>query len=202
MNMIFRNKKIRLLLACISLLLLVNMIQESYAKYVSSASADSTFAIAEWAFKVNLQDVLQNSNFSSTIVPVIDTNPNIAAGVVAPTSTGYFDVKIDSSDVGVAFDEQITLSRNSTNTVTDLVFTGYKLNDGEVVSFSNTANPTFTINHNLNEENTVNVYRFYIAWIDGTGENMDNADDTQAASDGVASVKIDLRFIQKASNSS
>lgn len=199
MNKLFKNRRFRLLLACISLLLLIDMIQDSYAKYVSSASASGGFTIAEWAFKVNLQDVLQNNNFSSTIVPVFTQNNNIASGVIAPTSTGYFDVTIDSSEVGVAFDEQLTLSRSATNTVTDLIFTGYKLNDNQVVNFVNTSSPTITVSHNLGEENTVNTYRIYIEWLDGNGETMNNAADTQAAASGVASARVDIQFIQRAS---
>ena len=198
MDKILKNRKFRLLLACISLLLLVDMIQDSYAKYVSSAEASSNLTIARWAFMVNNQDVINNSNFSTTILPVIDSNPNIASGVIAPTSTGYFDVTIDSSNVGVSYDEEITLSTGTNNNVTDIMFTGYKLNNNEIVSFQNTTNPTFTLSHLLTEQNRVNTYRFYIKWNDGTGETMNNAADTQATVDGNATVKINLRFIQKA----
>lgn len=199
MDKLLKNRKFRLLLACISLLLLVDMIQESYAKYVSSAEASSNLTIARWAFMVNNQDVINNSNFSTTILPVIDSNPNIASGVIAPTSTGYFDVTIDSSNVGVSYDEEITLSTGTNNTVTDIMFTGYKINNEEsIVEFQNTTNPTFTISHPLTEQNKVNTYRFYIKWNDGTGETMNNTADTQATVDGNATVKINLRFIQKA----
>ncbi len=198
MDKLLKNRKFRLLLACISLLLLVDMIQDSYAKYISSAEASSNLTIARWAFMVNNQDVLNNSNFSTTIQPVIDSNPNIASGVIAPTSTGHFDVTIDSSNVGVAYDEEITLTTGDNNTVTDIIFTGYKLNNGEIVEFQNTTNPSFTINHLLTEQNKVNTYTFFIKWTEGTGETMNNAADTQATIDGNATVKINLRFIQKA----
>lgn len=199
MEKMLKSRKLRLLLACISLLLLVDMVQDSYAKYVSSAEANGSFTIARWAFMVNNQDVLSNSNFSATILPAFDTNAHIATGVIAPTSTGYFDVTIDASNVGVSYDEQFTLSRASTNTVTDIKFTGYKLNNGNVVTFNNTTNPTLTTTHLLSEANRVNTYRFFIEWYDGQNETMDNSDDTQASANGVAAIKVDLRFIQKAS---
>ena len=201
MNKIFKSCKFRLLLACISLLLLVDMIQESYAKYVSSAEADSDLTIASWAFLVNNQDVISNNDFSNTIVPVIDTNANIKAGYIAPTSTGYFDIVIDSSDVEVAFDEQISVSPGLTNSVTDIVFTGYKINNGNVTTFSNPANPTITTSHSLNEQVTTNTYRIYIEWVDGNGENMNNAADTQAAINGTATINTTIHFIQRASQS-
>ena len=197
---IIGKRQFRLLLACIALLLLVNMIQDTYAKYISSASANSEFTIARWSFLVNTQDVLNNSDFSNTIVPHFDTNANIASGVIAPTSTGYFDIVINSTNVGVAFDETITLEQSSTNTVTDLVFTGYSLNNGNVVSLNDVTTATITSSHPLNEQNTVNTYRVYIKWNDNAlTETMDNSDDTDAAVNGEASIDINLNFVQSAS---
>ena len=198
MYKIIKNRKLRLVLACISLLLLVDMIQDSYAKYVSSTEANGNFTIARWAFMVNNQDVLNNSNFSNTIVPVFDTNPNIAAGVIAPTSTGYFDVTIDSTNVGVSYDEEITLTTDANNTVSDIIFTGYKLNNNNIVNFTNNTTQTFTTSHSLNETNKVNTYRFFIEWHDGENETMNNSADANASKNGNATIKINLRFIQKA----
>ncbi len=193
----FKNRLFRLLAACMSLLLLINMIEDTYAKYVSSAEAESTFTIARWAFTVNNQDVISNSDFSNTLVPVIDTNANIASGVIAPTSTGYFDITIDASNVGVSFDETITVTSGDDNTVTDLVFTGYTKNNGTLIPITNSN--TLTTTHLLSQNPTTTTYRFFIEWVDGNGETMDNEDDTQASIDGVASVNISIQFIQRAS---
>ena len=198
MGKIMHNRKFRLLLACISLLVLVDQIQSTYAKYISSADANSNFTIARWAFTVNNQDVISNNNFTNTIVPVIDANANISSGVIAPTSTGYFDITIDSSNVGVSFDEEITLSHSANNTVSDIVFVGYKKNNGNLIQFSNNTT-TITTTHLLTDQTNVNTYRFYIEWIDGVGEDMDNSDDTAAAINGTAAITINLRFIQRAS---
>ena len=198
MSGLFSSRKFRLLLACISFIILMDLVQDTYAKYVSSADATGNFSIARWAFTVNNQDIIANSNFSNTIVPVLDANSNINSGVIAPTSTGYFDIVINSSNVGVAFDETITLSLDEDNTVTDLVFTGYKKNNDPVVNFTNTS--VITTSHQLNEATTINTYRFYIEWRDGTGETMDNSDDTDASINGVAAVNVNINFVQRASN--
>lgn len=196
MSDFFRSKKIRALIVIFSILLLLNLIQESYAKYTSSASANSSFTIAEWSFNINNQDIITNSNFSSTISPVIDTSSYIKSGVIAPTSTGYFDIVIDSTNVGVAYDQTITISKDQTNTVTDINFTGYKINNGTLQTFNN--NSSITISHGLNDS-TVNTYRFYIQWFEGTGENMNNADDTLASHEGIAKIDVDVSFVQRAS---
>ena len=192
----FKTKKFKLLLAMLSLLFLTNSIQESYAKYISSASAISNFSIAQWTFIVNNQDVLNNGDFSSTIVPVIDSNSNIKNGVIAPTSTGYFDVTIDFSNVDVSFREEISLSNLVSSSVSDLIITGYKVNDGSLNSIS--SGDSIIVNHNLNESNKIEKYRFYVEWLDGTGETMNNETDTEAAASGVAKVKVNLNFIQVA----
>ena len=197
---VMKKRQFRLLLACISLLLLINTIQNTYAKYVSSADANSNFSIARWAFVVNNQDVLANGDFSNTIVPVFDTNQYIATGVIAPTSTGYFDIEINSSDVGVAFDQTLTLDQGDDNTVTDIVFTGYQLNSGTLVSLNDVTTATLTSTHPLNEQIKVNTYRIYIKWNDNSQtENMDNSDDAEASAIGTASVAVNLDFVQKAS---
>lgn len=201
MNKIIKNRKFRLLLACISLLLLVDMIQDSYAKYVTSAEGETNFTIASWIFLVNQQDVINNSDFTNTITPVINSNANIKAGTIAPTSTGYFDVTIDSTDVEVAYDETITLTTGASNTVEDLIFTGYTLNSGSTVAFaSNSSSASITVNHNLNEQTTVNTYRFFIEWDDGINATMDNADDVDASTSGEASIAVNIHFIQRATN--
>ena len=169
------------------------MVQETYAKYISSADANSHFAIARWNFTVNNQDVIANSDFSNTIVPTWDSNDHIESGVIAPTSTGYFELTIDSSNVGV--------SPGTTNSVPDIIITGYTLNDGPLVTIDNTNNSTITSTHLLGEETTTNTYKFFIKWNDDAAtEQMNNAADTAASVEGTANVHISINFIQKASN--
>lgn len=196
MDKILQNKKIRLLIAVVSLFLLVDLVQDTYAKYVSSADANGEFTIARWAFTINEQDVIANNDFSNTLVPHIDANANISNGVIAPTSTGYFEIEIDSSNVGVAFDQTITLNQATNNTVTDLVFTGYQINNGSVVNLASGTN-TITTTHLLTDANNTNVFRFFIEWKDGTGETMNNENDTNASTNGIAAVAVNVNFVQK-----
>lgn len=192
----FKTRKFKLLLALVSLLVLVNTIQESYAKYISSASANSNFSIAQWTFKVNDQDVLANNEFSSTIVPVVEGNEHIRDGYIAPTSTGYFDIIIDHSNVGVSYNQNLSLTPG-TNSINDLVITGYTVNDGELITFDDD-DYTIDVNHYLSDNTLRDVYRFYVKWIDGEGESMDNAADTEASKTETSTIAINLKFIQLA----
>ncbi len=204
MEKLLHNRKFKLLIACMSLILLLDLMQDTYAKYISSADATGNLTIAKWSFLVNEQDVLSNNDFTNTILPEFDSNANIASGVIAPTATGYFEVEIDSSEVGVSFDQVISLAQGDDNTVDDIVFTGYKKGNGNVVAFApNTTSTSITSTQLLNDPNTVNKYRFYIAWNDNSAtETMDNADDTEAAVSGTAAVSVNIQFIQRASTAS
>ena len=135
-------------------------------------------------------------DFSNTITPVFPGTTHIKSGVISPTSSGYFDVTIDSTNVEVSFDEEITLSLGEDNTVTDLTFDSYSLNNGTPVSLSG-ASPTITTTHLLSDTQRVNTYRFYVTWYDGLDENMNNVEDTEAAIDGTANVEVGIRFIQR-----
>ena len=188
-------KKVYLLLALASLLLLVSVIQNTYAKYISKATANSNFTIASWNFKVNNQDINANSNFSNVIVPVFENNPNIKDNVIAPTSEGYFDINIDHSNVDVSFTEKINLNFSGTNTVSDLKITGYAINDGSIIEFNGNEISTDCL---LSDNVKINKCRFYVTWIDDDGQTMQNKDDTEAAKNGNASISVSLSFIQKA----
>ena len=195
MTMIFKSRKVRFFIALFSMLLLFNMIEGSYAKYVSSAEAGSSIAIAKWAFKVNDQDVLDESDFSETIMPVFEGSSYIAPDVIAPGSEGYFDIEIDSSETDVNFTETISLSLANDNTVNDLKIIGYKKNNGSFIEFTN---ETAIVNNvNYNDSDRVNTYRVYVKWLDGEGETMNNASDTAASKNGVASIAITTHFIQR-----
>ena len=197
MTSILKSRKLRYFIALFSLFLLFDMIQDSYAKYVSSAEAYNDITIAKWSFKVNSQDVLDESDFSETIMPVFEGSSYIAPGVIAPTSEGYFDIEIDSTDTDVNYIETITLSKANENTISDLKIIGYKLNDGEFVEF--TDNTVISTTKRYDSIQKINKYRVYVKWMDGEGEIMDNADDTTASKNGVASIAITINFIQTTS---
>lgn len=200
MKKILEKRKYRILLAFISFIFLIDLMQDTYAKYITSADANSNLTIASWSFLVNTQDVIDDSDFSTTIIPTFDQNSNIASNVIAPTSTGHFEVEIDSTNVGVNFNETIVVTKNASNTIDDLVFTGYKVNNGSVVSLQNLDTVTLNNVHTTSDLTKVNTYTFYFEWNDDAQtETMDNEDDTAATIDGVASIDVNLSFVQSTS---
>lgn len=186
------NRKITFLLALLALFYCVSLIQSTYAKYLSTADADTNITIARWNILVNNQDISQNSNFSEVLEPTFTGNENIKDGVIAPTATGYFDITLDGSTTDVSFSYDISFSEAEDNTVTDLKITKYEI-DGH----SYTYNGPISGNILLNDQNRALTVRVYVEWVDQTDdETMTNVDDTTAANSGVAKFKVNVNVIQ------
>lgn len=186
------NRKITFLLALLALFYCVSLIQSTYAKYLSTADADTNITIARWNILVNNQDISQNSNFSEVLEPTFTGNENIKDGVIAPTATGYFDITLDGSTTDVSFSYDISLSEADDNTVTDLKITKYEIN-----GHSYTYNGPISGNILLNDQNRALTVRVYVEWVDQTDdETMTNVDDTTAANSGVAKFKVNVNVIQ------
>ena len=190
------NRKHRFLIAFVSLFILISIIQETYAKYLTNASANTNMTIARWNIIVNNQDILNNSDFSNGIKPVFLGSEHIADGILAPLSEGYFDIVVDATNVDVSFNQVITLSHGKDNTVSDLAITGYSVDNGSIISFDKET--TFTNEILLSDQTRIHTYRIYVKWLDGENETMDNEKDTEATKSGKASIKVDVSFIQKA----
>lgn len=188
--------KIRLFVALISLLYCVSLIQSTYAKYVTSADANANITIARWNVLINNQDVKNNSDFSSKITPVFAGNNNIAANIIAPTSTGYFDIIVNGNNSDVSFTYTITLSNDTNTKVTDLKLVNYTLDGGTATNF---VDNKITGDVLLNDSNKTHTIRVYVMWNDDSStETMNNASDTAATSDGKAIMDINVNLIQKA----
>ncbi len=189
-------KKFRLLIAFISLLMCLTFIQDTYAKYVNNVSGEANMTVARWKILVNDEDITSGSLAQEVITPVFSGNEYIKSDVIAPTSTGYFDIIIDAKDTDVSFNYTITANASLESSVTDLVTTGYSINGGEVVNFeSYNENITGLVNHNTTDVLTIRVY---VMWNDGDSSNMDNDADTLAATDenSKALLNVSLSFIQ------
>ena len=188
------NKKIMILLAFVSLFLCVITLQDTYAKYTSHVNGGSNISIARWRILVNNFDIKEELTTSNLITPVFSGNENVKDGVIAPTSTGYFDIIIDSTDTDVSFTYNITVNSSEDSIVDDIVITGCSLNGQNVGFADNTAMGTIMVN----SVTKINTLRVYIEWNDGEGSTMDNAADTDTTrvADSVAKILVDAHFTQ------
>ena len=67
-------KKSIVLLAIFFTFLTICLIIQTYAKYISSASGETSISIAKWNIKVNNKSIKTDTNISSTIDPVFRGN--------------------------------------------------------------------------------------------------------------------------------
>lgn len=196
----FYKKIILILICCIllaSLLLFINMI---YAKYKTKVSGKASISISRWDIKVNDNSIKNNQDISSTITPVFPGNEYIASNIIAPTAEGYFDLFLDYTATDVAFKYEINVTPNEESAVKDLVTTGYSVDDGEKIEFSEFNSP-ISETVNLSNENKTKKIRIYIIWNDNPDtSSMDNLSDTSSTlkADSSAILDVSVAFTQVA----
>lgn len=190
------NRKVMLLIACFCVFMCIMTLQETYAKYTSALNETTDITIARWRILVNDFDVRSNSSTTNLITPVFSGNANISSGVIAPTAQGYFDIILDASGTDLAFNYTFTITNTNDSPVSDIRVTRCTLN-GVNVAYNN-GSVTGTIRLT---DPRVNALRVYIEWYDGTGENMNNAQDTSTTmlDDSVAKINVKANFIQVSS---
>ena len=194
-------KKIILILVCFIilalLLLLMNII---YAKYKTEVAGIASISISRWDIKVNDNSIKNNQDISSTITPVFPGNEYVASNIIAPTAEGYFDLFLDYTATDVAFKYEINVTPNEESAVKDLVTTGYSVDDGEKIEFSEFNSP-ISETVNLSNENKTKKIRIYIIWNDNPDtSSMDNLSDTSSTlkADSSAILDVSVAFTQVA----
>ena len=190
------NRKIILLAAFVCAFLCILTLQDTYAKYTSAVTETTDISIARWRILVNDFDIRSSSSTTNLITPVFSGNANIASGVIAPTAEGYFDIVIDATDTDLAFTYTITVSNSDDSPVSDIRVTNCTLNGTDITFDDDVVSGTISLS-----DQRVNTVRVYIEWYDGTGENMNNAEDTSTTmlTDSVAKVNVNANFTQVSS---
>lgn len=189
-------KKFILLIILILVLTSVFFLIQIFAKYLTSASGDTTMNVARWNILVNNISIKNNTDISNTLTPVFPGNENIASNIIAPTAEGYFDLNFDFSDADVSFEYEITTTVDENSSVKDLVTTGYSVDDGEKITFDEINSPiqdTILLTDNIETQKI----RVYVKWNDDENATMDNAADTLATTSGnPATLNVNISFTQ------
>ena len=190
-------KKILILIAIIFLIISIFFIIQTYSKYLSSATGETSVSIAKWNIKVNNLSVTTNTDISASIVPVFPGNSNIANNIIAPTAEGYFDLILDFQDTDVSFNYTISSSVAEDSPVKDFVIVGYSIDNGERIDITDTQDNLVSEDILLTDNITTRTVRIFVKWIDDDSQTMDNADDTIATtSDNPAKFNVNLSFKQ------
>lgn len=129
-------KKFKVLIVIASLAITLSLMSNTYSRYIATSDGNVEIEFAKWQILVNTADVTDSTTSNLEFEPVIDnTNSNIAANKVAPTSTGYFDIEIDPTNVDVSFNYTISLGfinnlideNGNEIKISDLIITEYSI---------------------------------------------------------------------------
>ena len=192
--MIKNYKNYIIIILILIIITISGILYYTYAKYITSISSDTEISVARWNITVNNENITTGSNFSNIITPVFPGNNNIAPDVIAPTAEGYFDIILDVSNTDVSLRYTITTSPNQDSAVSDLIISGYSINNGE------RQDPigTFVIEDTIpyDSQNKQQTIRIFLKWNDdaNNGAIMNNDDDTNATSNTNNKAKINVNF--------
>ena len=168
------KNKIKILIVFITLAFSLSIMSNTYSRYVADANGDITLAFAKWQILINDEDITNGEEKTLSITPVIMESENVAAGKLAPSSVGYYDIEIDATNVETSFNLDITLEENID--MPDLKISKYSINDEEEIDIEdNEINKTFYYQDGLG---IINI-RIYFEWYDMDDNLMDDEEDTR-----------------------
>lgn len=201
--------KVKFLIVLLSLSITLSLTSNTYSRYVADTTGNLEVSFTNWQILVNETDITSNANSSITLTPIIEENSNIAKNKIAPTSTGYFDIDIDPSNVELSFDYAITLAVENEN-IPDLMITKYALlnsTDTEEDALEVTNIDGNVIEGSLQYDNSVDdfnfepfIIRIYFEWYEGIDETMDDEADSLIgtnAQNETLRINANIEFSQK-----
>ena len=193
-----KKKDIRFILIFIIVVAisLTYLFRSAYAKYKRQIEGNTNSTIASWNIKVNNESINNKTVLTNYITPTYDANQYIKNNVLAPGSTGYFEIVINAQEVDVDFNYEISGEVNEDTPLDDLKITQYEQNN-VTSNYNSTDKITGTI-----QKNTGNTtIKVYFEWDDNDQtETMNNRDDTDYATNPdnqQTKIKVTIKFTQK-----
>jgi len=189
MSLFYFDKKLKLLIFLICILVLMSTVTTTYSRYVSSSTGTVTTEFARWQLFVNNQNISENYGSSIDFIPTIEENVNVAANKIAPSSKGFFDIAINPTNVDVSFEYSINFTIPEDSLIKDIKITHYAIVQGETISDNSEITKTnFSGNEIRNvllyDNNVLNfsfspfVIRIYFAWVDDETGYMNDEEDS------------------------
>ena len=188
------KKKIVLVLALISLLILIAGSAYSYAKYFTRLNESIGSTIKRWDIKINNETIRNKTTLENNIIATFpNVNGNTKTNKIAPGIEGYFDITIDYSGVDVDFTYTLNIEGDA---VADIELSKLEV-DGVQVDASQGVSGDIIINGT----DTTKTIRAYVKWIDdATNELDDNEDTIIAIENDAVDFDVQISFVQKNPN--
>ena len=196
------KRKVFFFITVLWLITSVLVIQSTYAKYLTTLSSEGSFDLASWEIVLNNQDIINNSNFTSTLSLTIPGTTYYSTGALVPTAVGYFQLDIDATNILLDVSYTVTCQFPNTNDITDLQIIGYSLGPNFTTT-TNLTSPSSSITRTVSGRNSESI-RIYIKWIDDNqvtfsnySQVLDDDDDTDiAVNSGKGVIQVNVSFEQ------
>ncbi len=94
---------LKVILLILILIVTFLIIRSTYSKYITKTDDNATLHIANWNIKLNDKDISESKDFTENMQLLFTPNEYIDENVIAPTSTGSFRVKIESTGTELPF---------------------------------------------------------------------------------------------------
>ncbi len=194
-------KKFKVLIVIASLAITLSLMSNTYSRYVASSDGNVQIEFAKWQLLVNNTDITNSTSSTISFEPTIVPNDNVAENKIAPSSTGYFDIEIDPTNVDVSFKYNIDLVIDNTN-IPDLMVTKYEVINGENIETKYLENGSIadTVYYKKGGFEAFTI-RIHFEWIEGQDETMDDTADTNigytaAAENTTFTINANINFEQ------
>lgn len=146
-----KKKKIILIAAILSILLVAVIGGQAFAKYITHVKGQGIAEVATWSFKVNGQkEQVQNIQLISTC-----NNETLVNNKIAPGTSGDFNIIVDGtgSDVGIDYDIKFT---NESSKPTNLKFIYDGIEYSNITDLENKLSGSILAD-DVNKEKTLNI---------------------------------------------
>ena len=201
-------KRLRLIVLLAALSVTLGFMSSTYSRYVADANGNIKIGFAKWQIKVNNNDITDSNISSINIVPVINENENVTENTIAPSSSGYFDIVIDPTNVDVSFDYSISIEVLNEN-MPDLVITEYAIldetyDDSVQITYNPLTDGIIKDSFTYSETKSYSPFtvRVCFKWYEGVDEEMNDEADTLIGTDAAINnselqIKASIHFEQK-----
>ena len=190
------KSKFKILIVFVTLAFSLSIMSNTYSRYVADATGDVELTFAKWQILVSEEDITDGEEHTIDITPTILENTNVAAGKLAPTSVGYYDIEIDPTNVETSFNYTINIL--DIENMPDMLITKYEIID----SLGNSTE--YSINNNaitdtVNYSDSLDIFtiRIYFEWYDAEDNQMSDEDDTLISLEESVSILTNISFEQK-----
>lgn len=209
------NFRIKVLSVFIPLSLFLCFMSNTYSRYVADTTGNLKMSFAQWQILVNNDDITNNFTSSINLTPVIDKNKYVEDNKIAPSSSGYFDISIDPSNVDVSFNYSILLELVNDN-IPDLMITKYAILDSDysendVITYKNIDNNliqgSLDVEHITTPTDEIQehsfepfIIRICFEWYEGEDETMSDDADTLIGNNALNNeleIRAQIKFEQK-----